>query len=45
MASKDRSERFVTDPIPSQDDGSPTEYEKNVARVLGEAQNPPAEPA
>lgn len=37
-------DRFVTeDPIPSQDDGSKTEYEKNVERVL--QQTPPAEPA
>lgn len=41
----DRAERFVTEePIPAKDDGTPTEYENNVERVLG-GKNPPAEPA
>jgi hypothetical protein len=46
MAAKSNPDRFVTDPIPSQDDGSQTEYDKNVERVRAETGNePPAEPA
>ena len=47
MADKSNPDRFVTDPIPSEDDGSKTEYDKNVERVLAEVESnqPPAEPA
>lgn len=46
MAAKTDPDRFVTDPIPSEDDGSVTEYQRNVDRIRRETdQNPPAERA
>lgn len=42
MADKPSPNRFVSEPIPSKDDGSKTLYERNVERVR--AETPPAEP-